>query len=72
MPSTSGNSLETLARFGFGARGLVYCLVGGLAVLAAVGSGGQTGGSRSALATLLDQPFGKVILGVIALGLFGF
>jgi hypothetical protein len=51
---------------------LVYCLVGGLALLAAFGSGGQTGGSRSALATLLDQPFGKVILGMIALGLAGF
>jgi hypothetical protein len=69
---TSGNSLESLARFGYGARGLVYCLVGGLALLAAFGSGGQTGGSRSALATLLDQPFGKVILGIIALGLAGF
>ena len=72
MKPTSGNSIESLARFGFGARGLVYCLVGGLALLAAFGSGGQTGGSRSALATLLDQPFGKVILGMIALGLAGF
>ena len=63
---------ETLARLGYGARGMVYCLVGGLAVLAALGSGGQTGGSRSALATLPDQPLGKVLLAVIALGLAGF
>jgi hypothetical protein len=41
-------------------------------LLAAIGSGGQTGGSRSALQTLLSQPFGRVWLGVIALGLFGF
>jgi hypothetical protein len=65
----NGNSLELMARAGYGARGLVYALVGSLALLAAVGSGGQTGGSRSALQTLLGQPFGKVLLGVIALGL---
>jgi hypothetical protein len=46
--------------------------VGGLALLAAIGSGGQTGGSRSALQTLLSQPFGKFWLGLIALGLLGF
>jgi hypothetical protein len=51
---------------------VVYGLVGGLALLAAVGSGGQTGGSRSALQTLLSQPFGKLWLILIALGLFGF
>jgi hypothetical protein len=61
-----------LARFGYAARGVVYCLVGGLALQAALGSGGQTGGSRSALATLPSQPFGRIILGFIALGLIGF
>ncbi|ACL56581.1 DUF1206 domain-containing protein [Methylobacterium nodulans] len=65
-------TLELLARFGYAARGVVYCLVGGLAVLAAIGSGGQAGGSRSALATLLGQPFGRVWLGLIAAGLIGF
>ena len=62
-------TLEWLARWGFGARGVVYLLVGGLAVLAAFGSGGQTGGSESALRTLLDEPFGWIVLSVIALGL---
>ena len=72
MPNLSRNPVETLARFGYGARGVVYGLVGALALLAAIGSGGQTGGSRSALQTLLSQPFGKVWLVLIALGLFGF
>ncbi len=67
-----GNPLEAAARLGYGARGVVYCLVGGLALLAAVGSGGQTGGSGQALRSLLDQPFGRVLLGAIALGLAGF
>jgi hypothetical protein len=64
--------MEIMARLGYGARGIVYCLVGGLALLAAFGSGGQTGGSKSALQTLLSQPFGKAWLAAIALGLFGF
>ncbi|MDR7038571.1 MULTISPECIES: DUF1206 domain-containing protein [Methylobacterium] len=64
--------LEWLARFGYGARGIVYCLVGGLAALAAIGSGGQTGGSRSALRSLLAQPFGQAWLGLVAAGLAGF
>lgn len=64
--------MEIMARLGYGARGIVYCLVGGLALLAAFGSGGQTGGSKSALQTLLNQPFGRVWLSAIALGLFGF
>jgi len=72
MPSVSRNPLEILARAGYGARGVVYGLVGGLALLAAIGSGGQTGGSRSALQSLLSQPFGKVWLTLIGLGLLGF
>jgi len=67
-----GNPLEAAARLGYGARGVVYCLVGGLALLAAVGSGGQTGGSGQALRSLLDQPFGRILLGAIGLGLAGF
>jgi hypothetical protein len=64
--------LEMLARLGYGARGAVYGLVGGLALLAATGNGGGTEGSRGALQSLLAQPFGKVWLAAIALGLCGF
>jgi hypothetical protein len=61
--------LETMARVGYGARGAVYCLVGGLALMAAVGAGGDTGGSQNALESLVSKPFGMIILGVVALGL---
>ncbi len=64
--------METMARLGYGARGLVYLLVGIFALLAAIGMGGQTGGSRSALEHLLDQPFGAVLVGLLALGLLCF
>ena len=65
-------ALELLARLGYGARGVTYCLVGGLAVLAAIGIGGQTGGSRSALLILLERPFGWILLGIVAFGLAAF
>ncbi|KMO31691.1 DUF1206 domain-containing protein [Methylobacterium aquaticum] len=65
-------ALELLARLGYGARGVTYCLVGGLAVLAAIGVGGQTGGSRSALLILLERPFGWILLGIVAFGLAAF
>ena len=64
-----GPPLEIAARLGFGARGLVYCLIGGLALLAAFGAGGGTGGSRTALRSLMSQPFGWILLGLMAVGL---
>lgn len=72
MPDIRSNPIEIMARLGYGARGVVYGLVGGLALLAAIGSGGQTGGSRSALRSLVGQPLGKVWLTLIAIGLVGF
>ena len=79
MPSVSSvktipggrNTLERLARFGYGARGAVYVLVGGLALLASVG-GGRPGDSHDALRTVLVGPFGIVLVGLIALGLLAF
>lgn len=61
--------MERLARFGFGARGVVYIVVGALAALAAIGQGGDAGGSRSALAALMKQPFGAWIVAALGLGL---
>jgi len=63
--------LKFLARMGYGARGLVYLVVGGLAVLAAVGAGGETTDAKGALEELLGQPLGPVILVVLAVGLLG-
>lgn len=66
------NRVKVVARLGYAARGLVYLLIGGLAFLAAIGSGGQTTDSKGALASLLGQPLGFVIIVAIGLGLFAY
>lgn len=66
------DALELLARLGYAARGVVNLLIGLLAFLAALGQGGRTTGSKGALQSLLAHPMGSVLLGIMALGLFGF
>jgi hypothetical protein len=63
--------VDPLMRFGYTARGVVYLLVGALAFVASV-DGGRTPDSKSALGTLLQMPFGKLLLALIALGLLAY
>lgn len=65
-------SLEHFARAGFAARGAVYCLVGALALMAAIDAGGDVGGGESALRGLVSHPFGALMLGAVGLGLVFF
>lgn len=64
--------IERLARLGYASIGLVYMIVGGFAVRAGAGQRGSTGGQKDAFAFILQQPFGRVLLGVIAAGLIGY
>ena len=66
------DQFEWLARAGLVARGVVYGLIGVLAVKLALGDGGKTTNQQGALKTIAHQPFGKVLLGLVALGLFGY
>lgn len=65
------NKFETLARAGYAARGLVYILLGGLALTSALWGGSDAEGSSDALSSLLQLPFGRIVLGGVAVGLFG-
>jgi hypothetical protein len=64
--------IEKLARFGFAAKGVVYGVVGILAVMAAFGTGGKTTDTNGALQTIAAQPFGQFLLLLVAVGLVGY
>ncbi len=66
---TASGWLTLVSRLGYAAQGVVYATVGVLALLAAFGVGGGTTDSRGAIDALVSQPFGKFIVGVVALGL---
>ena len=66
------SSFEWLARAGFVARGLIYGIIGILAIKLAVGAGGKTTNQQGALETVARQPFGKVLLILVAIGLGGY
>ena len=60
--------IEVLARTGYAARGVVYLIVGVFAVLAAFGRS-ETTGTEGAFRSILAQPFGTVLVWIVALGL---
>lgn len=64
--------IQRLARLGYAAKGVVYIVIGGMAVQTAVGERGTPEGTEGALVTLLRQPMGRVMLGLVALGLAGY
>src|SRR5688572_17916666 len=64
--------IERLARLGYVSIGAVYIIVGLLAAAAALGRGGSTRGQQGAFAFIRHQPFGHLLLAVIALGLTGY
>jgi hypothetical protein len=63
---------EWMARVGLVARGVVYSVIGILALKLAVGSGGKATTQRGALQTIAREPFGKALLIAMAVGLAGY
>lgn len=62
-------NLKWIARAGYASRAVVYFIIGGLAMFAALGWGGATTGSKGALLSLLDGGIGTALLLVVAFGL---
>ena len=63
------DALEHLARIGLIAYGVVHLLVAWLALQLAWGGGGESADQSGAMSTLAEQPFGKPLLWVVAVGL---
>ena len=65
--------MEALARFGYAAKGFVYGAIGILALMTAFSvGGGKTTGTSGALQSISQQPFGQILLILIAIGLVGY
>ena len=64
--------IERLARVGYVSKGLVYTIIGSLTAAAAFGHGRSRGDSSAAFRFILEQPFGRMLIAVVALGLFGY
>lgn len=64
--------VQAVARVGYVAKGVVYATVGVLAFRVATGNGGETTGTSGAVNSIGSQPFGGVMLMVLALGLVAY
>ena len=65
-------AFEWLSRAGFVARALIYAIIGILALKLALGQGGKVTNQQGALHTVAHQPFGKLLLTLVAVGLGGY
>ncbi|WP_300052238.1 DUF1206 domain-containing protein [Sulfitobacter sp.] len=71
MSEKTHEGLKWVMRAGYGARGVIYTIIGGLALLAAVKST-QASGTKDALAALRDEPYGIPALIAIGIGLLAY
>ena len=70
--ATANPWLERLVRLGYAVRGVLYAVVGLLAVQVALGAGGATTDKNGALTKIGSEPFGKFLLIVVVVGLAGY
>ncbi len=68
----AGPWVEKCARAGYFAKGVVYIVIGILALMAALTSGGKTTNSQGALGAIVQQPFGQFLVGLVGIGLAGY
>ncbi len=65
-------AVTVAGRIGMISYGIVHLLVGWLAAQVAIGGGGEKADQQGAVETIAAQPFGRILLIVVALGLVAF
>jgi hypothetical protein len=70
--AASSRWMTVLARLGYAVKGIVYLIIGWLAVQLVIGAGGKTTDQRGALQTIYEQPYGRLLLALVVIGLLGF
>jgi hypothetical protein len=70
LPSAARPWIRRLFVVGHATKGIVYLMVGGLALMAAAGKGGKVSGEDGAVKTIGEQPFGSFLLIAAGIGLF--
>jgi hypothetical protein len=70
--AATGHWMVQLARLGYIVNGVVYIIIGGLAAQLAFGHGGEATDQKGALKTIYAEPFGRIILAIVAVGLVGY
>jgi hypothetical protein len=64
--------IKRLGRLGYAAKGCVYIVIGVLAIQTACGAGGKVTDTTGAMQTIAGQPFGELLLSLLAIGLIGY
>lgn len=70
--ATTSRPMEDLMRLGYVVRGLVYGVIGVLALQVALGRGGALSDTQGAIAAMGQTPFGSLLLYVVLVGLLGY
>lgn len=65
-------TLVRLGRLGYGVKGIVYIVMGLLALALSFGKSSKSPDTQGALVTIGQAPFGKISLLIVAIGLFGY
>lgn len=64
--------VELLTRIGFGTRGLLYVVMGAIAIQVALGARSTPTGEQGALRLIGTEPFGRILLIIVIIGLAGY
>jgi hypothetical protein len=64
--------VRRVVRVGYAAKGIIYLLIGTLAIRLAMGLGGELTDSSGALRTIVQQPFGTTLLAIVGIGILAY